>query len=262
LNDDLLSIHSAAAQGYQNISDVYESGRPDFPPEAISFLAQTLAIQRESCVLDLAAGTGKLTRCLVPLSAYITAVEPVESMGSKFTALLPKIPLLSGTAEAIPLRNESMDVVLVATAFHWFDGEKALIEIHRVLKPGGRLGLLWNVRDESKEWVAEMMNIVEPHAGGAPRYKSFIWKKAFEQTVLFTPLKKASFPFIQKGNLKTVLDRVRSISFISALEEEAKNRILAEVKKYLENRSEIKNSVVLEIPYHTDIYWCFKHSQV
>ena len=258
MKDDAFSIHSAAAQGFEKAPEFYESGRPDFPPQAIAFLAKTLGLGPSTRVLDLAAGTGKLTRCLAPLGASITAVEPVEGMRRKFSSLLPDVTLLSGTAEAIPLSSESVDVVLVATAFHWFDGEKAIREIHRVLKLGGRLGLLWNVRDESGVWVDGMTRIVEAYAGDAPRYRTLNWKKAFDQTVLFTPLQKEAFPFIQKGTLQTVLDRLRSISFISALSREQQEKVLAQVRQMLEIDYGLKAGAALDIPYRTDVYWCSK----
>ena len=197
MDEKKLNINSAAAEDFQVGADTYERGRPDFPAEAVEFLVQTLNINQASHVLDLAAGTGKLTRRLAPTGAKLTAVEPVEGMRRKFSALLTGVEILEGTAEAIPLPSESLDVVVVAQAFHWFDGPRALAEIHRVLKPGGRLGLVWNVRDESVDWVGQLSRIINAHEGATPRFKNMKWKKAFEDTSLFTPLEKRSFPHPQ-----------------------------------------------------------------
>ena len=143
MDEKKLNINSAAAEDFQVGADTYERGRPDFPAEAVEFLVQTLNINQASHVLDLAAGTGKLTRRLAPTGAKLTAVEPVEGMRRKFSALLPGVEILEGTAEAIPLPSESLDVVVVAQAFHWFDGPRALAEIHRVPETRGeaRAGL-------------------------------------------------------------------------------------------------------------------------
>lgn len=151
MDEKKLNINSAAAEGFQVGADAYERGRPDFPAEAVEFLIQTLNIHQGSHVLDLAAGTGKLTRRLVPTGAKLTAVEPVEGMRRKFSALLPGVEILEGTAEAIPLAGGSVDAVAVAQAFHWFDGPRALAEIHQVLKPEGRLGLVWT--SGTNRWI-------------------------------------------------------------------------------------------------------------
>ncbi|MBE9126100.1 MULTISPECIES: class I SAM-dependent methyltransferase [unclassified Coleofasciculus] len=150
------SIHNAAAQGFQIAATAYERGRPEYPQEAVHFLLETLDISPEKTVLDLGAGTGKFTRLLTCAGAKLIAVEPVEGMRRQFSSLLPGIEIMFGTAESIPLASASVDVVLVAQAFHWFQGKSSLQEIHRVLKPGGWLGLIWNVRDESVEWVISL----------------------------------------------------------------------------------------------------------
>lgn len=165
-------VHKAAQQGFQAGADAYERGRPGYPAAAIEFLWQTFNTSSATTIVDLAAGTGKFTRQLAELDCQITAIEPVEGMRQKFEALLPDVPILNGTAESIPLDNGSVDAVTVAQAFHWFQGEAALAEIHRVLKPGGYLGILWNVRDESTDWVAQISEIITPYEGDAPRYRT------------------------------------------------------------------------------------------
>ena len=131
-----MPIHEAAARGFQQASEAYERGRPTYPPEAIARLVTALGIGPHSTVVDLAAGTGKLTRQLVPSGARLIAVEPVEAMRATFARVLPGVTILEGTAEALPLPDASAEALVVGQAFHWFDGPAALAEIHWVLRPG------------------------------------------------------------------------------------------------------------------------------
>ncbi|MGA7053700.1 MAG: class I SAM-dependent methyltransferase, partial [Mycobacterium sp.] len=147
-NDRSLSFGSAAA--------AYERGRPSYPPEAIDWLLPAAAQK----VLDLGAGTGKLTTRLVERGLDVVAVDPIPDMLERLRASLPETPALLGTAEDIPLEDNSVDAVLVAQAWHWVDPERAIPEIARVLRPGGRLGLVWNTRDERLGWVRELGQII------------------------------------------------------------------------------------------------------
>jgi SAM-dependent methyltransferase len=174
----------------------------------------------------------------------------------KFRSLYPEIEIRIGTAESIPMPEESADVVIAAQAAHWFQGESSLKEIHRVLKPGGKLGLIWNARDESLAWVAELGRIVDPYEGGAPRYKSMNWRRPFDSTVLFTPLASRNFRYLQSGPRSMVLDRIASISFISALPEAERGQVLAQVEHLLDTDSKTKGHETIDLPYRTDVFWC------
>lgn len=102
----------------------------------------------------------------------IVALEPVAAMREQLTAAFPQVEVLAGTADAIPLPDGSVDAVVCAQAFHWFATAPAVAEMARVLKPGGVLGLIWNVRDESVPWVAELSTITDPWEGDTPRYRT------------------------------------------------------------------------------------------
>lgn len=134
----------------------YERGRPSYPPEAIDWLLPPGAHD----VLDLGAGTGKLTTRLVERGLNVVAVDPLAEMLEVLSNSLPDTPALLGTAEEIPLPDNSVDAVLVAQAWHWVDPERAIPEVARVLRPGGRLGLVWNVRDERLGWVSDLGHII------------------------------------------------------------------------------------------------------
>ncbi|HEX7321469.1 MAG TPA: class I SAM-dependent methyltransferase [Mycobacterium sp.] len=146
--DRSLSFGSQAA--------AYERGRPSYPPEAIDWLLPSGARD----VLDLGAGTGKLTTRLVERGLDVVAVDPIPEMLEVLRSALPATPALLGTAEQIPLPDNSVDAVLVAQAWHWFEPARAIPELVRVLRPGGRLGLLWNTRDERLGWVKELGKII------------------------------------------------------------------------------------------------------
>lgn len=253
-----LKIHEKAAIGFDRVGDSYERGRPEYPQEAIDFLVQALQIKSASTVIDLGAGTGKFTKLLFPSGAHVIAVEPVEGMRKKFQSLYPNTKLLSGSAENILLEDQSVDVAVAAQAFHWFNGQSALKEIHRVLKPKGKLGLIWNARDEAKDWVAEMTRIIDPYEAGAPRYKSMIWKESFDGTNLFTKLQVQQFPYAQLGTVETIVDRVGSISFISALSEELNSKVLNQIRELVATHPDTKDFADVLLPYRTDVYWCEK----
>lgn len=249
-----IEIHEKAAIGFDRASDAYESGRPDYPVEAIDFLVKQFDIKPSSQMVDLAAGTGKFTKYLFPFNNHVIAIEPVERMRQKFSSLYPAMQVLNGSAEYIPVVTESIDVVTVAQGFHWFNGEKALSEIRRVLKPKGKLGLIWNVRDESVSWVRELSQIIDPYEGSTPRYTSMIWKEAFDDTPYFSPLRHSVFTYTHISTIETILDRVNSISFISALPEQDKKYVATQVKKLIENHPSTRNLAQIPFPYLTHIY--------
>ena len=249
------AIHEAA-RGFEHAPTPYEIGRPPYPAEAIDRLVAELGIVDGKRVLDLAAGTGKLTRLLVPTGAFVVAVEPVEGMRAALTRSLPEVRALAGTAEAIPLPDASVDAVAVGQAFHWFDGDAALSEIHRVLRPGGRLGLIWNVKDESVDWIEKLGEIMEAYRGDAPRVASGAWKDAFERTTLFTPLQRARFAFVHEADFAAVVARVTSVSFIAALPPAEFARVVDCARALLTTHPQTKGRTTFELPYRTGVYWC------
>jgi SAM-dependent methyltransferase len=249
------TIHEAA-RGFELAPKPYEIGRPPYPQEAIDRLVVELGIGSGTRVLDLAAGTGKLTRRLQATGADLVAVEPVEGMRAALSASLPDIEALTGTAEAIPLADASVDAVTVGQAFHWFDGDAALAEIHRVLRPGGKLGLIWNVKDESVGWIEKLGSIMESYRGDAPRVASGAWKAAFDRTTLFRPLERARFSFVHEADFAAVVARVTSVSFIASLPPAEFARVVDKVRQLLATHPETKGRTTFDLPYRTGAYWC------
>lgn len=140
------------AHSFDSAADTYERARPSYPGPAVDWLLDGV----DGPVLDLGAGTGKLTRSVVARGLPTTAVDPGPAMLEQLSAALPQVPTLVGTAEDLPLPDDSMAALVAGQAWHWVDESRALPEVRRVLRPGGRIGLIWNIRDESVAWVAEL----------------------------------------------------------------------------------------------------------
>src|SRR4051794_16495074 len=156
-------IHSRA-RSFDSLAEAYERARPGWPAAAIDALVDRLGLGAGSAVLDLAAGTGKLTRLLVPRFATVIAVEPLDGMRAVLERVVPGARALAGTAEAIPLGDASVDAVVASEAFHWFDPEPAVAEMARVLRPGGGVAALYNRYVQPKErWHAELRMVFEAH---------------------------------------------------------------------------------------------------
>jgi SAM-dependent methyltransferase len=229
------------------VADAYERSRPGYPVDAVRWLAGT-----EPCdVVDLGAGTGKLTRQLVAQRHRVTAVEPIPEMLAQLEAAVPGIAALAGSAEAIPVADASCDVVTVAQAFHWFDQPVALREIVRVLRPGGRLALVWNTRDDSEGWVAELTDTIigrsEFRAGGVDALVSII-----EESGLYGPVEQRSFEHVQLLTRDALVELVRSRSQCAVLPEEERQPVLDHAGELFDTHA---TDGLLAMPYVTE---CFR----
>ncbi len=254
------TVHDIAAQGFATAGKAYETGRPEYPPDAIKCLVNRLRLGPGTHVLDVGAGTGKMARLLLPTGARVTGIEPVPDMRDAFMRALPSTPILDGTAEALPVPDASVDAIVVGTAFHWFDGLAALREARRVLRPGGALGLAWNVRDETVPWVAELVAMVATYMhGDPPRYASSAWRSAFnspEASTWFEPLGEATFSFAQVMPRTAAIARVASTSFVGALAEETRAEILSRANALLATHPATRDREVIEFPHRADVFWC------
>jgi SAM-dependent methyltransferase len=249
----LSQVHDRAAVGFDRAGEAYERGRPGYPPAALENIVRELGIDPGSVVLDLAAGTGKLTRSLSGSGARLLAVEPVAGMRDQLAHTTPGVEILDGTAERIPVPDGNVDAVVVAQAFHWFEARAASREIHRVLAPGGGLAVIWNSWDESVPWVAEMQEIVHEHAGDAPRQAHSSWQRELEASGLFTGFAQTTYPNIVAGDRETVLARVASTSYIAALDRELHQEVLARVQSRLDAHPQTRDRQRVEMPYTTHL---------
>jgi SAM-dependent methyltransferase len=233
-------------------ADVYERGRPDYPAPAITAIAERFDLRSGRTVLDLAAGTGKLTRLLVSTGAAVLAVEPVPEMRAELERRVRGVAALGGTAERIPLADRYLDAVAVGQAFHWFDADAALREIHRVLKPGGGLALIWNARDERDPLQAALSEIIDPLEGDTPRRKQRNWKTLLADSELYDRTERLLFEHAQLLDEQGVVDRITSISFIATAAADVRADVESRVRALVADAA-----VPIRLPYMTELYLGF-----
>ena len=217
----------------------YERGRPSYPPEAIDWLLPP----DTSDVLDLGAGTGKLTTRLVERGLNVVAVDPIPEMLELLSNSLPDTPALLGTAEEIPLPDNSVDAVLVAQAWHWFDTERAVKEVARVLRPGGRLGLVWNARDERLGWVKDLGRIIG-HEDAQFNEKTTVPEP-------FTDVQRNQIEWTSYLTPQALIDLVASRSYCITSPEKVRTQTLDRVRHLLATHPALANSNGLSLPYVT-----------
>ncbi|WP_257388885.1 class I SAM-dependent methyltransferase, partial [Tahibacter caeni] len=232
----------------------YARGRPGYPAAIVGWLRDALALVPRARVVDLGAGTGKLVPSLLATGADVVAIEPVAGMRAQFAAAYPQLPVLEGSAEAMPLADASVDAVVCATAFHWFATAAALAEIRRVLKHGGRLGLIWNVRDERVAWVAQLAELVRDYAGDTPRQASDAWRRVFPAEG-FGPLQASEFAHAHEGPAETVIvGRLLSTSFVAALPDMAREELAQRIRARIAAEPSLAGRAVVAMPYRTIAY--------
>lgn len=245
-------VHGVAAQGFNDPAD-YERARPSYPPEAVQWFVDTLGIAPGKTVVDLAAGTGKFTRLLAPFGAQLFACEPVPGMRATFRSVLPDVPLFAGTSEAMPLRDASVDAVTVAQAWHWFDHDRAAAEMARVIRPGGALGLVWNARDRSVDWVDQVWSVMDRVEKKAPWRDHENWRdSAFRAMPGFGPLETAEFRHTQTLSPEGVVQRVASVSHVAVLADTEREAVLDEVREILRTHPEARNRAEVDLVYRVD----------
>jgi len=254
----MFEIHESANLGFSAGANTYALGRPGYPPDIVDWLRIRLGLEKGKTVLDLGSGTGKFLARLKQTGADITAVEPVVAMRDVLVANHPDVHALAGAAEAIPVSDASMDAVVSAQAFHWFANERTLGEIHRVLKPGGSLGLIWNVREESVDWVAALTRIIAPYENSVPRYHTGLWRNVFPARG-FSVLREQRFQHQHVGRPEEViLDRILSVSFIAALPDAERQKVADQVRQVIESHPVIANQDQVAFSYKTVAFDCVR----
>jgi SAM-dependent methyltransferase len=221
----------------------YERGRPPYPPEAVDWLLPDGA----SRVLDLGAGTGKLTRQLRDRGLDVIAVEPSEGMREQLARAVPGVAVYDGSAEQIPLPDHSVDAVLVAQAWHWVDRSRAVPEVARVLGPGGRLGLVWNIRDEREDWVAELGRILHDPGDHRRGDRGIVGPP-------FGPVEHRDVEWTHRLSRDELIDLAASRSYVITMTDQERTAVLAGVARLADRRLGPAAVGELELPYVTECY--------
>jgi SAM-dependent methyltransferase len=237
--------HSEAqATSFGSAADVYERGRPSYPAEAVDWLLPDGARH----VVDLGAGTGKLTRLLVDRVPDVTAIEPSAGMRDQLIRAVPGVQVLPGSAERLPLDGASADAVLAAQAWHWVDPVRAVPEVARVLRPGGVLGLLWNIRETGLPWVDALEDLM---AAASAVTESDLASEAPRVGEPFTPIERRDFRWVVDMTPETVEAMVASRSYVITLSEADRGALLGDVRELLRTHPDTAGRATVALPYVT-----------
>ena len=226
-------------------AQLYEQARPGYPDEVVDLLV-TPGARR---VVDLGAGTGKLTRVLLERGLDVVAVEPSAGMRAEFARVLPGVPVLAGRAEALPLDAGSVDAVVAGQAWHWVDPARAVAEVARVLGPGGSLGLVWNLRSTDEPWVEELDRVL-----GHARAPGEGDPEAPVVGLPFGPLERHEVTWRSELSPEAVVELVASRSYAIVLEPPQRERLLAAVRRLLETNPGTAGRDLVPMPYRTVCY--------
>ena len=234
---------------FRGVADLYERARPGYPAAAGSYLVSRLGLAPGRTVVDLAAGTGKLTRLLVPSGARVIAVEPLAEMREQLVQAVPSVEVRDGTAESLPFSAASVDAVTVAQAFHWFDAKLALAEIARVVRPGGAAALVWNMRDLTDPLQARFHELLLAYRGDTPNEHDRPWLAEVATSSAFGPIEEWSVAWVARYTREALAARFASVSFVALLPEREREALLAKLDAVAADLGE-----PVEFRYRTDVF--------
>ncbi|KAI8066690.1 S-adenosyl-L-methionine-dependent methyltransferase [Gongronella butleri] len=255
--------HETAVSGFDKQTDNYDLARPSYPASAIEKIQSLLPAHAK--VAEIGSGTGIMTRLLVAAGFDITAIEPVDGMRKKFSESLPDVPVIKATAWDTTLPDASQDAVIIAQAFHWFDDLNTLKEANRILKPNGKLMLIWNMESKSAKWVDQLRALYESYDSAAPQYRKNQWQKVFEEpasaSLFQLPLQHAHFDYNMPSARELIMPRILSKSYIAVMDEEEQARLAARVNAVLDDPAyefACDENGKFVYPHDTDLYWAEK----
>ncbi len=224
-----MTLHPLAAQ-FAAVADSYHRGRPEYAPAVVGALAAELGLAPGAPVIDLAAGTGKLTRALLAAGLDVVAVEPQAPLRELLVAGVGAQRVFDGLAERLPFPDASVDAVTVADAFHWFDQQAALAEIRRVLRPGGGLAVLSTAPDWSgASWAHEVGALIQRTRPEHPHFDGLPWQDAVHAAGGWTAPREVRVTSAQPAAPERIADYVASISWVAAMPDDQRAEILTQV---------------------------------
>ena len=247
-----LELHPLA-RGFTDVADAYERGRPGYSPDVVDAIRRALDLPGGARVADVGAGTGKLTRALVAGGFDVVAVEPLAGLRARLRAEVPGIEPLDGTAEALPLADASVDAVVCADAFHWFDGRRAVAEFARVIRPGGALALLWNLEgewDDPPSWQPELHALVE---GIRPEHPSFTGDQgrgAVADSPAFGELTLTEVRRVHDTDPERLVAQIASMSYVGGLPPAQRDDVLRRAEAILDRHA----AAAVAVPLRTTIW--------
>jgi SAM-dependent methyltransferase len=230
------------ALSFGAVADAYDRARPSYPRAA----AEWLVPMANARVLELGAGTGKLTEQLVAIGHDVLATDPLEAMLRHLRSRLPDVASAQSAAEQIPVRSGSVDVVVGAQSFHWFDTDRALPEIVRVLRPGGHVSLAWNLRDDRVPWVRRLGALIGTQEQQNDPTNTLLGSG------LFGYVEAATFRFWQRLDLPLLRDLIRSRSNVAVMTDAERDRLLRQVDELYADYGRGPDGMLL--PYLTHCY--------
>ncbi len=250
-----MALHRAARVGFSRGAASYERGRPDYPYAAVAFLAERLGLAPGKRVVDLGAGTGKLSRQLLGYGVTVIAVEPVREMAEQLLERVPGVEWVAATAEQMGLPSGTADALACGQSFHWFANLAAVAEIHRVLQPGGWLGLIWNRRDTREPVWVEVGQLLDHHRHDTPDHSSHRWREALDESRIFGPLQSRTFPHLQRATPEQLVDRMLSLSYVAQLPDREQAEMRQQLVSLAERFREGPDRPIV-LPYRTEVFAC------
>lgn len=242
--EDERALRRAQASSFGGVAQEYDAGRPGYPAAAVRWLVRDAQV-----IVEIGAGTGKLTASLVAPGAAVVATEPLPEMLQVLRRTVPAASAVAGAAELIPLRSGVADVVVAAQAFHWFDGAATLRSAARVLRPGGAVALVWNSRDVRIDWVAELSEIIGGSEQMAPGWDDCFIGSPFE------PLESTRFEHSQPHDAESLVALVQSRSYLVVASEARRAKVLDGVRRLVAAHPDLAGRRSFEMPYVVD---CFR----
>ena len=249
------SLHPAVQKGFTLGAELYQQVRPNYPQEIVVWLQDRLQLGESSTVADIGSGTGKFLPYLLQTQAKVLAVEPVTAMLQQLQQKYPDVECIQASSDQLPLENGSVHAMSCAQSFHWFSNIETLTEMHRVIADSGYLGLIWNQRDITVDWVKAIADEIAPLEGDTPRYHSEKWKQVFEHQHLFQFIGLEQFQLKHHGTVEQVVSkRLLSTSFIAAMPEAAQQQLKHRIEQIVFDYTGLSAQDEIDFPYTTFAY--------